>query len=89
MKRNILLWRKRVTSLQFRIKNGRLRVQATKVLFSYLVREMRKENSNDEVIADTIEKIVTMLQATDKSLTIGEPAETDEETDKELEAAVS
>jgi hypothetical protein len=38
-------------------------------LFGYLVKEMRKEDGNDEVIADLIEKIGVMIEAADQALT--------------------
>jgi hypothetical protein len=87
VKKNKLIWHRRVNSLQFRISNGRKALGSTKTLFAYLVREMRKEKPNDEVIADTIEKVAVMLKATDTALTSGEPVETEE--DKQLDEAVA
>ncbi|MHA2265916.1 MAG: hypothetical protein ACXAEN_26280 [Candidatus Thorarchaeota archaeon] len=62
-------WRQRVQSLTGRITRGRQRLNAMSTLFGYLVKEMRKEDGNDEVIADLIEKIGVMIEAADQALT--------------------
>jgi hypothetical protein len=84
-KQNVERWRYRVVSLTYRVKNFRQRVKAAQVLLGYLIKEMRKEEGNDEVIADLLLKLTEMLESMMTALTEGEPpkpVEKKEETDE-------
>jgi hypothetical protein len=68
-RKNRDLWQQRVQSLTGRIRRGRARNNANTILFGYLVKEMRKEDGNDEIIADLIERIDGMFRETERALT--------------------
>lgn len=68
-KKNKELWQQRVSSLTTRIKRGRQKNNASQILFDYLVREMRKEDGNDDIIGDLVEKITGMFCEIERALT--------------------
>jgi hypothetical protein len=74
-KQNKELWKRRVNSLTIRIARGRQKNHASQILFDHLVKEMRKEDGKDEIIADLIEKITSMFLEIDRALTHDKPEE--------------
>jgi hypothetical protein len=74
-KKNRDVWPQRVQSLAGRIKHGRQKNHASQILFDHLVKEMRKEDGKDEIIADLIEKITSMFLEIDRALTHDKPEE--------------